>query len=115
MRLPWSAILLVAAGACSAAPARPTRPESPITFEGSAPKAPEPTVKTPVSPWSPLYPETRAADTNDTLFGTRVPDPYRWLEDGKSGEVQEWMKRQDELTRAKLAALPERASIAARM
>ncbi|MEN8123329.1 MAG: hypothetical protein ABFS35_23530, partial [Bacteroidota bacterium] len=27
------------------------------------------------------YPETKKVDTIDTYFGTKVSDPYRWLED----------------------------------
>jgi len=38
----------------------------------------------------------------------RVPDPYRWLEDGTSTEVQAWVKAQNALTRSVLDALPER-------
>jgi prolyl oligopeptidase len=65
--------------------------------------------------WASQYPATRRVDQTDTLFGTEVRDPYRWLEDVTAPEVQAWMKAQDELTRAKLAALPERDAIAARL
>lgn len=61
------------------------------------------------------YPATRRQDLSDSLFGVTVPDPYRWLEDGKSNEVQEWMKAQDTLARAELAKLPERDAIAKRL
>jgi prolyl oligopeptidase len=44
-----------------------------------------------------------------------VRDPYRWLEDAKSPEVQQWMKAEDDLARSKLNALPDRAAIAARL
>ena len=36
-------------------------------------------------------PATRTTDSADVIFGTRVADPYRWLEDEKSAEVQGWM------------------------
>src|SRR5262249_12727412 len=32
------------------------------------------------------YPATRSEGTKDTLFGTVVEDPYRWLEDAKNPE-----------------------------
>ncbi len=66
-------------------------------------------------PWASQYPPTRRTDTKDVLFGAEVPDPYRWLEDARSAEVQAWMQSQDDLTRAKLATLPERDAIAARL
>ncbi|HZH75898.1 MAG TPA: hypothetical protein VEY88_07695, partial [Archangium sp.] len=34
------------------------------------------------------YPATRAEAVVDTLHGVEVADPYRWLEDEKSPEVQ---------------------------
>jgi prolyl oligopeptidase len=61
------------------------------------------------------YPATRTVDVADTLHGTKVPDPYRWLEDAKSPEVQAWMTVEDALARAELAKLPERDAIAARL
>jgi prolyl oligopeptidase len=30
---------------------------------------------------SPVYPKTAKVDHVDNYFGTRVSDPYRWLED----------------------------------
>lgn len=60
------------------------------------------------------YPPTRVDGTVDTLFGERLPDPYRWLEDEKSPEVQAWMKAEDGYARSKLAALPGREALAKR-
>ena len=51
----------------------------------------------------------------DVLHGVPVSDPYRWLEDAKSPEVQAWMKAQDDLTRQRLASLPGRDALAARL
>ena len=58
---------------------------------------------------------TRTVDVKDTLHGAVVEDPYRWLEDGKSPDVQTWMGSQDSVARGELAKLPERDAIAARL
>ena len=55
-------------------------------------------------------PATRAEAVVDTLLGVQVPDPYRWLEDEKSPEVQAWMKAQDAFTREYLAALLQKCN-----
>ena len=61
------------------------------------------------------YPPSRTVDVTDVLHGVPVTDPYRWLEDAKSPEVQAWMKAQDDLTRQRLASLPGRDAIASRL
>ena len=63
----------------------------------------------------PKLPDNHRGSTSDTLFGTVVEDPYRWLEDERSPAVSEWMSAQDASARSQLAALPERAAIAARL
>ena len=60
------------------------------------------------------YPATRSESVVDTLHGVRVADPYRWLEDEKSSEVQAWMKAQDAFTREHLGRLPGRDALAKR-
>jgi prolyl oligopeptidase len=62
-----------------------------------------------------VYPETRRGDAVDDYFGTRIPDPYRWLEDDRSEETGAWVKAQNEVTRAFLDAIPGRAAIRARL
>ena len=62
-----------------------------------------------------LYPATRTEDIVDTIGTHAVRDPYRWLEDETAPEVAAWMDAQDALARRELAALPERAAIAARL
>src|SRR5215471_13348938 len=54
------------------------------------------------------YPETKRTDVVDDYFGTKVPDPYRWLEDTDSPETAAWVEAQNQLTFSYLAALPNR-------
>jgi prolyl oligopeptidase len=68
-----------------------------------------------VEPAAPASPPTRHEDVSDVLHGVKIADPYRWLEDEKSPEVQAWMKVQDEFTRAELAKLPGRDEFAKRL
>ena len=49
----------------------------------------------------------------DVLHGVRVPDPYRWLEDGKSLPVVAWTEAQNAWTHARLDGLSSRVSIRA--
>jgi prolyl oligopeptidase len=58
-------------------------------------------------------PKTRQVDQVDDYFGTAVPDPYRWLENGADPEVAEWLAAQAAATRDHLDALPGRAAIVA--
>lgn len=57
------------------------------------------------------YPETRRGDVSETLFGERIADPYRWLENDvrNDAEVADWVARENKVTDAYLEALPQRA------
>jgi len=61
------------------------------------------------------YPETRKADVVDDYFGTKVADPYRWLEDPNSPETQAWVDAQNKVTFAFLDRIPGRAAIRDRL
>ncbi len=54
------------------------------------------------------YPPARTADVVDDYHGTKVHDPYRWLEDPDSAETRRWIEQQNELTAAYLAQIPAR-------
>ena len=61
------------------------------------------------------YPVTRQDDTVDDYHGTKVPDPYRWLEDDKSAETAAWVAAQNKVTFAYLDAIPEREQLRERL
>ena len=54
------------------------------------------------------YPVTRTGDHIDDYHGTKVADPYRWLEAIDSASVAEWVRLQNAVTMPYLAALPGR-------
>ena len=55
------------------------------------------------------YPETKKVDTVTDFFGTKVADPYRWLEDLNSSEVADWVKQENTVTEQYLSQLGMRA------
>jgi prolyl oligopeptidase len=62
------------------------------------------------------YPETRQDSAAvDTYFNTAVPDPYRWLEDDRSEETEQWVKAQNKLTQGYLADIPYRDDLKGRL
>src|SRR2546427_4250944 len=61
------------------------------------------------------YPAARKSDVVDDHHGTRVPDPYRWLEDPDSPESRAWIEAQNRLTAAYLAEIPARGAIRERL
>jgi prolyl oligopeptidase len=64
-----------------------------------------------------VYPPTRKGDTVDDYFGTKVPDPYRWLEGdaGVEPEVASWVEAQNKVTFAYLEQIPFRQKIKERL
>ena len=54
------------------------------------------------------YPETKKGDVVDDYHGTKVADPYRWLEDDvrKSKDVADWVEAQNKVTYAFLEVDP---------
>jgi prolyl oligopeptidase len=61
------------------------------------------------------YPFTRKTDQVDDFHGTKVADPYRWLEDTDSPETRTWIEAQNELTFSFLREIPEREKILKRL
>jgi prolyl oligopeptidase len=63
------------------------------------------------------YPAAKRIDQFDDYHGTRVADPYRWLEDDvrKSNAVKQWVDAENEVTNAFLQAIPQRERIQKRL
>ena len=51
-------------------------------------------------------PASRRGGESDVYHGVEVPDPYRWLEDGESAEVAQWVAAHNHRTREALDARP---------
>jgi len=63
----------------------------------------------------PTYPETRREELKDVMHGQDVNDPYRWLEDDESKEVEAWDRAQLALLRTRLDAAPGREELKGRL
>ena len=61
------------------------------------------------------YPATKKVDQVDDYFGTKVPDPYRWLENNDSPEVAAWVEAENKVTFAYLDKIPYRAQLKDRL
>lgn len=61
------------------------------------------------------YPTSRKIDQIDEYHGTKVADPYRWLEDPDSEETQAWIEAQNQVTFAYLQEIPAREKIKQRL
>ncbi len=64
---------------------------------------------------APAYPATRTDSVVDDYFGTKVADPYRWLEDQNSPEVAQWVEAQNAVTFAFLDRVPLRTAFRERL
>jgi prolyl oligopeptidase len=54
------------------------------------------------------YPKTTKDDTVDDYHGTKIADPYRWLENSDSPETVAWIKEENALSLPYLEKLPSR-------
>ena len=63
------------------------------------------------------YPETKQTDQVDDFHGTRVADPYRWLEDDvrQSKDIAAWVEAENKVTFDYLATIPQREAIKKRL
>ncbi len=61
------------------------------------------------------YPVAKKVDQLDDYHGTKVADPYRWLEDTDSADTKVWVAAENKLTFGFLDQIPERAWIKERL
>lgn len=61
------------------------------------------------------YPTTRRDTIQDDYHGTKISDPYRWLEDTESDETADWVKAQNKVTFDYLHRIETRQPIAERL
>jgi prolyl oligopeptidase len=61
------------------------------------------------------YPVTAKSAQIDDYHGTRVADPYRWLEDANSAETKQWVDAENAVTQAWLGQIPQREAIRQRL
>ena len=61
------------------------------------------------------YPTARSAEVVDDYHGTKVSDPYRWLEEADAAETREWIVAQNALTDSWLAEVGNREAIRTRL
>ena len=57
------------------------------------------------------YPDTKKVTQTDDYFGTKVNDPYRWLEDDKSDETAAWVAAENKVTQDYLSKIPFRDQV----
>lgn len=62
-----------------------------------------------------VYPDTRKGTDSDAFFGQAVADPYRWLENIDSVEVDNWVRAQNQLSTQHFTALPDYAALSSRI
>jgi prolyl oligopeptidase len=62
------------------------------------------------------YPKPKKAEQVDNYHGTRVSDPYRWMEDAPlNADTEAWIESENRLTDEYFATIPEREKIKNRL
>ena len=69
----------------------------------------------PVGPRASGPPKAEVRPLEETFYGNKIVDKYRWLEDGTSPETQKWVAEEMAYTRAVLDPLPGREAIHTRL
>jgi len=61
------------------------------------------------------YPKAKTVDQVDDYHGTKVSDPYRWLEDTDSADTHAWVEAENKVTFGYLEQIPYRSAIRERL
>ena len=61
------------------------------------------------------YPASKKVDQVDDYHGTKVADPYRWLENADAEDTKAWVEAQNKVTFAYLNEIPAREQIKQRL
>lgn len=61
------------------------------------------------------YPVTEKKTVTDEYFGTKVDDPYRWLEDDNADATKKWVIEENKVTDNYLSTIPFRNAIKSRL
>ncbi|HMC75916.1 MAG TPA: prolyl oligopeptidase family serine peptidase [Vicinamibacterales bacterium] len=61
------------------------------------------------------YPVAKKGDQVDVYHGTKVADPYRWMEDDMSAQTAAWVEAENKVTFPYLEAIPFRPQLQARV
>ncbi|PKL81382.1 MAG: S9 family peptidase, partial [Ignavibacteriae bacterium HGW-Ignavibacteriae-3] len=61
------------------------------------------------------YPQTKKIDQVDDYHGTKIADPYRWLEDNNSKETAAWVEAENKITQEYLSMIPFRDAMKTRL
>ena len=56
------------------------------------------------------YPVAKTVDQVDDFFGTKVADPYRWLESSDTPDARAWIDAENKVTFDYLSQIPERVA-----
>ncbi|MBT8493172.1 MAG: prolyl oligopeptidase family serine peptidase [Deltaproteobacteria bacterium] len=101
--------LFALALACGGGQSEAPQPELP----GAQPPAADPTP--PPAAVRLTYPQSRREKVVDDYHGTKVEDPYRWLEDDNADEVKAWVEKQNQVTFGYLDKIPAREQLNKRL
>jgi len=61
------------------------------------------------------YPATKRQEVTDDYFGTKIADPYRWLEQDNAEDTKAWVSAQNKVTSQYLSQIQFRESIRNRL